>query len=255
MILLALLGVLLWSPLDSIAAVAFVKTSTQGSCASAASCTTSFASLPAAGAPIIVAISCYTASADCAVSSVTDNQGNSYTQATCFTNDTGVGNNQACLYYDESTTSPSGTFTVTANAASGSSFELIAIEYSGILTPTPVDVTKTAKNTTGTADTGASGSTTQADEVSICVASVAANNTNIAITTPTGYTRRGVAQNAQATIGLEFSDKILSSTGAQQCAWSHSTTSMDGWAAVLATFKASAGGAAPTFGVLRRRSS
>lgn len=237
-----LLGLLIFSILGvapSWGAVAFVKASTQGSCGAASSCGSSFGSLPSSGNAVIVTTSCWNASVDCNVSSVTDNQGNTYTQAVCLQQDTGVANNQACIYYAIPIGTPSGTFTVTANASASTYFEVIAVEYSGVSTTSPVDVTKSAKNTTGTSDTGASSSTTQANELAVCVSSVSANNSSLSYTTPTGYTRRGIQNNATTTIGFESSDKILSATDAQQCAWTHSTTSMDGWAAVLATFKAS----------------
>lgn len=237
-----LLLLLLLIPVQSWAAVAFVKASTKSSCSNASSCGTSFGSLPSSGNAVIVTISCWNASVDCAVTSVTDNQSNTYSQAACQQRDTGVANNQACIYYAIPIGSPSGTFTVTANASASTYFEVIAVEYSGVATASPVDITKTAQGAVTTADTGASSSTTQADELAVCVAAVSANNAALAFTTPSGYTRRGVQNNAMTTVGFESSDKILSATGAQQCAWSHDTTALDGWSTALATFKAASGG-------------
>lgn len=216
------------------AVIVWQKTSTQGSCASASSCSTSFASLPFGGSGIVAAWSCWNATADCNSTSVTDNQGNSYTFS-CST-DT-AGNSQACLAKAFSIGSPSGTFTVTVNAAASTAFEVVAMEYTF---PSAADVTKSANAASGTADTGTSAATAQADELSICVMSQSSADTNINVTTPAGYTRRGVQQNANSTIGFEASDNVLSATGTQQCAWSHDTVGMAGWAAHLVTIKAAA---------------
>jgi hypothetical protein len=223
-------------------AITYQKASTQGSCASAASCTTSFASLPAVGNSVFVALACWNGSADCSISSITDNQSNSYSY-TCQT-DT-AGNSQVCIGYDLQIGSPSGTFTVTANAASSTAFELIAIEYSPLIA---LDVTKGGQSSTGTADTGTSSATSQVNELSICVMSQSSSDSNINVTTPTGYTRRGVQQNAVGTIGFEASDKVLAATGTQQCTWSHDTVGMAGWAALVLTFNESG-----SFGILHRR--
>lgn len=241
--------VLLWLSVlaaHSEAAITHQKTSTQGSCSNASSCTTSFASLPSAGNSVFVMIACWNNAADCNITSITDNQSNSYTY-TCQT-DT-FGNSQVCIGYDLSIGSPSGTFTVTANAAASTYFEVVATEYTPLAA---LDVTKGASYAAlSTADTGVSASTAQASELSVCAASIAAGDTNINITTPTGYTRRGVQQNATVTIGFEASDKILSSTGTQQCAWSHDLTLFAGWGALLMTFTESSGSS--SFGPLRRR--
>lgn len=229
---------------------AFVKASTQGSCASAANCTSSFGTLPTAGNAVAVPIACWNGTAACNATSVTDNQGVGNTYSLTCSTDT-AGKSEACVAICPAIGATSGTFTVTVNAAASTAFELIALEYTVPVSPAIVDVTEPGNAAAGTADTGVSASTANADEVSICAMSQSSSDTNINVTTPTGYTRRGVQQNANATIGFEASDKILSATGTQQCAWTHDTVGMGGWAAQLLTLKASA----PTssFGILGRR--
>lgn len=229
-----LLLLLLLVPVQSWSAVAFVKASTQGSCSGVSSCASSFASLPSSGNGVIVAVGCWNSTADCNVTSITDNQGNTYS-LTCQT-DT-LGNSQACIGRALSIGSPSGTYTVTANAVASTYFELIAMEYTAT---SNLDVTKGASYVAvSTANTGVSAVTSQSDELSVCVMTQSSSDTNINVTTPAGYTRRGVQQNAGATIGFEVSDKILTSTGTQQCAWSHDTVAIAGWAALLQTFTTS----------------
>lgn len=240
----ALLFILVGMGSPAEAAISFVKSSTQGSCGSAASCSSSFGTLPSAGNTVFVIVSCWNGSADCNVSSITDNQGNTYTK-TCVT-DT-AGNSQICIGYDFVIGSPSGTFTVTANAAASTAYELIALEYAPLAS---VDVTKSdIYPASSTADTGVSASTAVANELSICATAVSAGDTNINITTPTGYTRRGVQQDASTTIGLEVSTKVLSATGTQQCQWTHDTVAFSGWAAVLMTFQESSS----SVGIFKRR--
>ena len=245
--LIVLVSILCALPSLAVSAVSFVKTSTQGSCSSAATCATSFGTLPSSGNAVIVTLSCWNGSAVCAVSSVTDNQSNTYTLAAC--KESADSRGKACIYYSSGIGTPSGTFTVTANVAASTSTEIVAVEYSGVATASPVDVNQSNAVLTGTADTGVSATTAQNDELSVCVASVSAANTNLAFTTPSGYTQRGIQNNANATIGFHSADKILTTTGTQQCAWTHSTTSEDGWGAQLITFKA----ATTTKAQLRRR--
>lgn len=226
---------LLWAtPVLADVTIIHTRDSVQGSCAAASSCSTSFSTLPLIGHSIIATGSCWNGTATCSAS-FADNQGHTYT-TTCKQDTTGK--SQTCVSLIPVIATSSGTFTVTMSAAATTSFEVIASEFESVLTASPTDASKSATNSTGTADTGASSATTQASEVSICAMSQSSSDTNINVTTPTGYTRIGVQQNANATIGFESSYKILSSTGAQQCAWTHDTVGMAGWAAQLVTFKA-----------------
>lgn len=242
-ILWCLLALIMW-PVSSYAITSvFVKASTQGSCSNSSSCATSFGTLPVVGNGLGVMVACWNASG-CGITSVVDNQtGHTYT-TTCATDTSGK--TQACIAKLPRILTSGGTFTVTANAASSTFFELVAVEFTNT---GATDASSPGSSATGTADTGVSGATVQADEIAFCVMAQSSNQTNIAINTPTGYTRRGVQQNAVTTIAFEASTKILTTTGTQQCQWTHSTTGQGGWAALLSTTKSELIGS----GVLRRR--
>lgn len=232
--LVALAAWLLATP--SGAAITQIQASTQGSCSSASSCATSFGSLPTVGNAVVVTSACWNGTATCSITSFIDNQtGNTYTP---FCKQDPAGKSQACIAVVSSIRAPSGTFTVTANAATATSFEVIAAEYNSMLVYGMNDASASSTSATGTADTTASGATTQNDELSVCVMSQSGSSASLGITTPTGYTQRGIQNNANATVGFQSSDKILTTTGTQQCQWTHSTTGQAGWAAQLVTFKA-----------------
>lgn len=242
-------GVLWWALSVGVAQAQFthVQSSPKGSCASASNCSTSFGVLPAAGNVVVVTLGCWNAIDVCAATQATDNQNNSYTIQGCQGDATG--NSQACVLSGTVGSTPGGTFTVTVWAAAATAFEFVATEYSVPGGSVELDAVAHNASATGTADTGTSAATVASDELAVCVMAQSSANTNLGITTPAGYTRRGVEQNANATVGFESSDKILTSTGTQQCAWSHSTSGQGGWAAQLVTLRAAAAGG----GGVRRR--
>ena len=224
-------------------ALALVKSSTIASAANVGSLATSFASLPSAGNMIVVLVSAWRSSA-ANISSVTDNQGNTYTKAIDRNGGNG-GLNEASIWYCASIGSPSGTHTITANATAGvdNYIVVIASEVSGQNTSAPFDAsTSAAVSTTGDVATGTTAALAQADEIVFIAASVSSSSSNITIDTPATYTRIGAQQDSNTYVGFEGSYKIVAATTAVVGQWSHDNTGQDEASGVIATFKAADGG-------------
>lgn len=214
---------------------ALVRSTPKGSASNASSVAASFSATPTVGNLIIVMVSGWREAASFGVTSVTDNQGNTYAHAGTVAGSSGLC--RAEVWYAKAVTS-SGTFTVTVNAGSGSYIEFVASEFSGMAASSQFDVGAQADATSGDAAVGPTATLAQASEVVIAVASISNDDTNITVDTPAGYTRIAVNQNANATIGFEASYKIVSATTAVSAAWSHDNTNQAGWSAKIATFKA-----------------
>lgn len=206
-----------------------------------ASSSFSFGTGPAVGSTVVVAFWGWHA-AGYDASSVTDNQGNSYS----LIKPTGAGHSMGVIAFAANVAS-SGTFTITINHASGTGNYVVATaaEFTG-LASSPADQSATASDPGPQANdaTVTSGATTQADEVVVAVAAVAVSgSTNIAITTPAGFTNLAVEQNHNAHCGGSADFKIVAATGAQTAAWSHNdvgSSADDGWTAAVLTLKATA---------------
>lgn len=222
--------------------IAIEQTMAKVSAANVASSNGSFSSTPAAGNTVIVMISGWQDPTGYAPGTISDNQGNTYQLAAENGCDGGPGNHlcYAGIYYAENISS-SGTFTITVDPPNtGNYIEWQAIEVSGLATSGAKD--KTTSDSGGgiasDAAVGPTAATTVADELVIAVTSVSQSDTNLNITTPSGYTQIGLNNDANATIGYQSSYKIISSTGTQSASWSHdNNTSNDEWAAAIATFK------------------
>jgi hypothetical protein len=158
------------------------------------------------------------------------------------------GQNSAALYSTASaSTTGSRTMTLTYSASdafcSGTYFE-----FSGITTSSAVDKTATNSNAGSTTpDSGTTAATTQADEVVIGVIAVPAASSNVALALPSGFTNIGKEQDANSFIGFSTDYKIVSATGTQQVAWGTMSGSYT-WTAMVATYKAAAGGGDVFFG-------
>lgn len=215
-------------------APAIVRSTPKTSDAGVSLSTATFAATPAVGNYIVVLISGWNAGTF-GVTSVTDNQGNTYSRAGAQPASSGLC--RADIWYAKATTA-SGTFTVTVNCGSGSYLEWIASEVSGLAATSPADAGAEANSATGDAAVGPTATLAQTSEIVFAVAAVANNDTNITITTPSGYTNLAINQDATATIGMEASYKIVSATTAVSASWTHDNTAQDGWVAKIATFKA-----------------
>jgi hypothetical protein len=209
--------------------------------ASAANSVTSAALTTTSGNHSIVTVSNWRTGA--ATVTVTDSKSNSYTNDQALTQ----GDSRATISSALNITGGSS-HTVTATSSSGASdtyFEGNFTEFSGTLSSAALDKTGSighgSGTTTSTVSTGTN--TTQADELVIVCIAVNSNDTTINITDPpSGYTSIGVNQDGNATIGYEAAYKIITATGTQTATWTFDSTTSDGDAAVIATYKSATGG-------------
>ena len=168
------------------------------------------------------------------VTSVSDSRGNTYTQA--GTTVTGTGLRQA-IYYAKNIAAGSNTVTVAFNQAAAY-VDVRVLEYSGLDTASPLDVTAGAAGNSNSANSGTA-TTTSANEL-IFGAGMTASGFNAA---GTGFTSRIIT----STDGDIAEDKVVSSTGSNSATGSLSSSAP--WVMQMATFRASGQGAtnpAPT---------
>ena len=165
-----------------------------------------------------------------AISSVTDNKGNTYTRAVGPTSNTAL---QQVIYYAKNIAGGSNTVTVKFNQAAAYP-DVRILEYSGLDPTSPLDVTA-AGTGNGTSANSGSATTTSADEL-IFGAGTTAGTT---FTAPgSGFTTRIIN-----IYGNLAEDKTVSSAGGNSAT---ATNSGGAWIMQMATFKASASGPAPT---------
>lgn len=207
----------------------------------------SFGTLPSAGNAIFV-MSGGWHTTPYTVDTVTDNQSNTYTEDKEKV--TGGGSGGIQIYSDIDIGTPSGTFTITVDPTQASSNYMVwlAVEFSGVADSAAVDLSESTSSATGDAALTTAGTTAQADELVLALAGVSNDDPNVNLTNPTtGYTELGAYQNSNAILGFHASYKIVSATGTQSATWTHDNTSQDGWAAIICTYKAAAGGGASSF--------
>lgn len=205
----------------------------------------SFGTLPAVGS--LVVVTCFGQSNTGSfynVTSVTDNQGNTYTLAK-----TSVIGTQRSFIARAPNVASSGTFTVTVNNVNSTDNYLVcrASSFTGIVTSSPLDQSGEATDPgPQAADAGVStaGSTAQADELVVACASIGGTgdaNLNIGTAT-TGYINIVNEQDYTLHSTGSCDYKIVSSVGVQTANWSHDditgSGAQDGWTAIIATFKA-----------------
>lgn len=229
--MLKLAMIFLVCSLPCLPAIAYVQ-SVKTSKSNAGNPTASFSATPTVGNLVVAAVSCY-AAANCNVSSITDNQGNTYSSVA---SNVAYFSTQATtsLYYAMAATA-SGTFTVTANLTASEESTLVIAEYSGIASaPLDISTSATGSSTLATATV----TTTNANDLLILSAGV--GGAGAAPTAGTSYTMRQAQGGlASETIGLE--DRVVSSAGSQTATMN---TPNQEWAAIIAAFKQSV--AAPT---------
>ena len=157
-----------------------------------------------------------------AVSSVTDIKGNTYARAVGPTTITGL---TSAIYYAKSIAGGSNTVTVTFDQAA-SYPNVNVLEYSGLSTTSPLDVTSSATSSGTTANSG-SATTTSANELI-----VGAGNPSSAFTAAgSGFSNRIINS-----FGGISEDKIVSSTGSYNAT---ATLTPGTWVMQMATFRAS----------------
>ena len=157
-----------------------------------------------------------------AITSVTDSQGNVYLPAV---GPTKAGGLQQVVYYARNIVGGSNRVTVSFNQAA-SYPDVRILEYSGVDTASPLDVTATG---TGTGTTANSGFATTTSPTELIFATATTGST---FTGPgTGFTKREIDA-----YGNIAEDKSVSSTGTYNAT---ATTNYGNWIMQMATFKAS----------------
>lgn len=173
------------------------------------------------------------------VSSVTDTAGNTYTQAGT-TADSGAG--KLDIWYAKNIAGNASNV-VTANLSGSAAFCVVrAVQYSGLDTSSPLDVTAKGTVASGTTvSTSPAKSTSQADEVVVACGQASTLTGAWTALTPTGYTDEGQDSNHIAI----YADQIYSSIQSS-VTWTYTNT--DGTVAkaiVVASFKAASAGGKP----------
>jgi hypothetical protein len=191
-----------------------------------------FSTNPAVGNKVIVGATNWGTSGPPAVSSVTDNYGNTYTKrADDLSSQTRV----TLWDCDVATTGASFTVTVTYAATSDESctFQL----WSGL---GAYDTSATGHAGDGfltSISTASTGTLATSKEVLISVFGAATGNSSSGITAPSGYTLDGIEQNSSAFIGHGMAHQSVSSNAAVSATWNFSTTTSGGnGAAIVAAY-------------------
>jgi len=154
------------------------------------------------------------------VTSVTDSRGNVYALAVGPSTATGL---TSAIYFAKSITAGTNTVTVTFNQSAGWP-NINVMEYSGLSTTSPLDVTATASGTGTTANSG-SATTTAANELIVG----AGNPLTTFTAAGAGFSNRIINS-----FGGISEDKIVSTAGSYNAT---ATMTSGGWIMQMATFK------------------
>jgi hypothetical protein len=197
--------------------------------------TLSFNTTPTVGRAVTVLIAIFGPD----VTSITDNQGNSYSLSVGAQHGSSS-STRNFIFRCANIATASGTFTVTLNTSGTGNYCLWSIvEESGALTVSPLDRTDTEEVANGTSVTPTTLATTQADEISyVAVGGSNAGNNPHGYTLPGDYTQIYKEDNASAHHAGIFGYKILSATAVQNptVTWTGNETGLG----VIATYKAAA---------------
>lgn len=201
----------------------------------------SFPSLPAAGSTIMVMLSGANGTLDYAAGSVTDNQGNpAYTQAVQSVRNS---NGRSAIFYAPNIGTPSGTFTITVNTPAGTWFGIwVATSFTG-MAAVPLDQTSSSSGSSTTPTSGATPTTTQADEVlaaAMQIRVVLDTTLTVEALSP-AWVEEAEDPFASSEAG-EHDTRIVTAAAAMTANWT--STQSATWTAAIATFKG-AGAAAP----------
>lgn len=171
------------------------------------------------------------------VTNVTDTAGNTWAKA--VDGDTGGTDIYGDIWYAMNCAAGANTVSLTGGFGG---FEAIAVaEYSGVTTSPALDRTAVATDATGadlTPDSGATATTTQADELLV---GAIANQEAQSCVWGGSFTERYDGVPASRTVTL--ADRVVAATGAYGAAGTLAGGSPH-WVALIATFKAAAAGAA-----------
>lgn len=209
---------------------AFVQSTTASESANATPLTTS--AITTTSTNLLVAGISYDSGTLNTITGITDSKGNTWLKAIEL--DAAA---LLSLWYCAGITGGSGhTLTIAYNDGVGSAISCVLQEFSGVATSSPLDKTISAQGTSAAPSSGATATTTQADELVIGLVGWAGATSTASL--GSGYTN--LAQVALADASTAMESKIVAATGAQTAAMTLGA-SRD-WAAICATFKAAAGG-------------
>ncbi len=188
-----------------------------------------FPSANAAGDLIAVAVRAFTANQTIAVS---DSNGNSYARAVAVNN---ASDDTLAIFYAPNIAAGANRVTVSVSASASIRFAIL--EYAGLATASPLDVTAARALSSSTPDSGVATSSS-AGELYLGVFSTQSYRT---YTAGNGYTIREAVSAAPST-ALMVEDMVQATAGANSA--SATLSSSDIWAGAVAVFKPQ-GGAAP----------
>lgn len=224
-------------------AIARVQASTAVEVFSGGNAVVTFGSPPAAGNLILVGILLRSSTTSPGLTSVTDNQGNTYHQAIISANANG---NKAAIYYAYNIGATVGTFTITVDPSAGNSQTGVrAIEYSGFGSADPLVGISSATGISKTPATGSTGAT-GAPEVAVMAVTATFSFTF----TLTGITVETVVpawtEEYEIVDGVfnhlcgEIDTRIVASSGTESGSWALSVGGAGpNWSAAIAAFYAS----------------
>lgn len=205
------------------------------------STTGTFRNTPTAGNMVAVLVGGWD-SGGFTISSLTDNQGNTYTKRAEPASSV---NSSRCSIWTCENIAASGTFTITITSSSaGSYIEATMIEIEGADTSSSTDVTATATgtNTSTDANVTGGGNIAQANELwlSCCTIGIS-SSTNVGLLTPTNvdwYNIR-VNQNFSGNVAFSADYYVSSSVVTPAVQYSHNATTGagNGWTCALLTIK------------------
>lgn len=211
-------------------AIAFVKGGDGSGVASGTATTSSIGTTTTGNLMVVCCASNSATSND--FSSVTDNKSNTYTRAKSQ-----PGNATDVEIWYAANITGGASHTVTATTTNGfRNVALVAQEYSGAATTTPLDQTAGATGTSATPSSGATATTTQADEMVFGALVVEASD---AISLGSGFSNLGT-NTGIASLRPAAESMIISSTGAQTATFGIAASQP--WNCAVATFKATGGG-------------
>jgi len=212
-------------------AIAFIQSKSGTGSGAGAATTASMTST--SGNAIIVMVATNT-NVDNRISTVTDSKFNSYTRVTSKS----YNFSEVEIWYALGITG-GASHTVTATSSNaGDSVVVTAQEFSGVATSSAADKFTQANGDGNTLDSGATATTTQADEL---VFGAGADNGGNAVTLGSGYSNLGTATLVGDVAGGAES-KIVAATGTYNATFG--TSGAPSWVCAVATFKAAGGSAA-----------
>ncbi len=184
-----------------------------------------------------------------AVSTITDNKSNTWTEVSGATIINGGASSAGAIWYAPISTSGATTITITHTGTAQRNSICWVREYSGLATSTVLDNATSAAGNSSTPSSGATATTVQADELIIGVGSSAAGSS--AWTAGTGFGNLVSDVATSFTCDGAMEDKIVAATGAQTATFTSPASGL--WTGSVATFKDAGGSAAVTVSKTPRR--